>query len=291
MKRPLRPVANYSVQDILLTIAVVAACEFYFRHSHHAIQLAYIGPGSGFAFVSSFLTLIVGFFASILSFLSWPFRIAWRTLRRHKGFRNARVKKIIFLGLDGLDPRLTERFMAEGKMPHLKKLSDSGSYNRLRTTYPALSPVAWSTFATGVNPAKHNIFDFLDRSLKSYLPQLSSARVDRPRRILHIGRYRIPTSGGSVKLLRKSKPFWKTLTEHGIGCTVLRIPITFPPEKFDGKMLSAMSTPDLKGTQGSFSQFTTRIEKATYENGSRYPLQRGKNGLEGIIEGPQDSFI
>ena len=73
-------------------------------------------------FISSFLTLIVGFFASLLSFLTWPFRIAWRTLRRHKGFRDAKVKKIIFLGLDGLDPGLTERYIAEGKLPNLKKL-------------------------------------------------------------------------------------------------------------------------------------------------------------------------
>ncbi len=291
MKTSLPPIAECSARNTLLTFATIAFCEFCSRHCHHAVQLAYIGPGSGFAFVSSFLTLLLGFFASVLSFLSWPFRMVWRTLRRHKGFRDARVKKIIFLGLDGLDPRLTERFMSEGKMPHLKKLAEDGSYHRLRTTYPALSPVAWSTFATGVNPARHNIFDFLDRSLKSYLPQLSSARVDKPSRILRIGRLRIPRSGASVQLLRKSKPFWKTLGEHGIGCTVLRIPITFPPEKFDGKMLSAMCTPDLKGTQGSFSQFTTRIETATYENGSRYPLRRTENGFEGIIEGPQDSFL
>ncbi len=291
MRGSLRPIAKYSAWDPVLTFASIALCGYYFRSSHHAVQLAYIGPGSGFAFISSFLTVILGFFASVLSFLSWPFRMAWRALRRRKGFRDARVKKVIFLGLDGLDPRLTERFIAEGKLPNLKKLAEAGNYRRLRTTYPALSPVAWSTFATGVNPAKHNIFDFLDRSLKSYLPQLSSARVDKPRRILHLGRFRIPRSRATVELLRKSKPFWKTLGEHGIGCTVLRIPITFPPEKFDGKMLSAMCTPDLKGTQGSFSQFTTRIEKATYENGSRYPLRRIKNGYEGVIEGPQDSFV
>jgi len=291
VKGSLRPIERYSAWDLVLTLATGVLLNFCLRHHQHAVQLAYIGPGSGFAFVSSFLTLIVGFFASLLSFLSWPFRIAWRTLRRHKGFRDARVKKVIFLGLDGLDPRLTEQFIAEGKLPNLKKLSEMGSYHRLRTTYPALSPVAWSTFATGVNPAKHNIFDFLDRNLKSYLPQLSSARVNKPRKIFHLGKLRIPRSGGSVEFLRKSKPFWKTLGEHGVGCTVLRIPITFPPEKFDGKMLSAMCTPDLKGTQGSFSQFTTHIEKATYENGSRYPLRPVKNGFEGVIEGPQDSFL
>ncbi len=289
-RSPLR-FPSITFADVLAMTLATAAWLCYAHHNPHTVQLAYIGPGSGFAFISSFLTLIVGFFASLLSFLSWPFRIVWRTLRRHKGFRDAKVKKIIFLGLDGLDPGLTERYIAEGKLPNLKRLAETGSYHRLRTTFPSLSPVAWSTFATGVSPAKHNIFDFLDRSLKTYLPQLSSARIERPRKVLRLGRLRIPRSSPTVELLRKSKPFWKILGEHGIACTILRLPITFPPEKFDGKMLSAMSTPDLKGTQGSFSQFTTRIEKTTYENGSRYPLRPTVNGFEGVIEGPQDTFL
>jgi predicted AlkP superfamily phosphohydrolase/phosphomutase len=257
----------------------------------HSAQMAYVGPGAGFAFLGSFLTLIAGFFLSLLSLAAWPFRMAWRAVRRRRGYRHARVKKIIFLGLDGLDPRFTERLMDEGKMPHLARLRAEGSYTRLRTTFPALSPVAWSTFATGVSPAKHNIFDFLDRSLKTYLPQLSSARVGRPARVLRLGRLRIPLSRTPIDLRRKSQPFWKILGEQGIGCTILRVPITFPPEKFDGRLLSAMCTPDLKGTQGSFSQFTTRIEKATYENGSRYPLRRMAEGFAGEIEGPADTFL
>ncbi|MGB6113190.1 MAG: alkaline phosphatase family protein, partial [Acidobacteriaceae bacterium] len=291
MKRSLHAFPRISAAGAATSLAMTAGWLLYAHHHPHAVQLAYIGPGSGFAFISSFLTLIVGFFASLLSFLTWPFRMAWRTLRRHKGFRDAKVKKIIFLGLDGFDPGLTERYIAEGKLPNLKKLAEAGSYSRLRTTFPSLSPVAWSTFATGVSPAKHNIFDFLDRSLKTYLPQLSSARIERPRKVLRLGRLRIPTSSPTVELLRKSKPFWKILGEHGIDCTILRLPITFPPEKFDGKMLSAMSTPDLKGTQGSFSQFTTHVEKTTYENGSRYPLRATENGFEGVIEGPQDTFL
>jgi predicted AlkP superfamily phosphohydrolase/phosphomutase len=123
------------------------------------------------------------------------------------------------------------------------------------------------------------------------LPQLSSARVGRPRRVLKLGRLRIPLSQPILELRRKSQPFWKILGKQGIGCTILRIPITFPPEKFDGKLLSAMSTPDLKGTQGSFAQFTTRIDKATYENGSRYPLRRVADGFEGEVEGPADTFL
>jgi len=254
-------------------------------------HFAYIGPGAGFAFFGSFLTLAAGLCMSIFSILAWPFRMARRALLNRRSFRKARVKKIIFLGLDGLDSRLTERMMAEGKLPNLASLAAEGSYRRLRTTFPALSPVAWSTFATGVSPARHNIFDFLDRSLKTYQPRLSSARVGRPKRVLRLGRFRIPLSRPVLELRRKSQPFWTILGKLGIGSTILRVPITFPPEKFDGKMLSAMATPDLKGTQGSFSLFTTRIEKASYENGSRYPLRRAAEDFEGEIEGPADMCV
>jgi Type I phosphodiesterase / nucleotide pyrophosphatase len=152
---------------------------------------AYIGPGAGFAFLGSFLTMFLSAVASIVSLLLWPFRMMRMILRR-RGSAPARVKKLIFLGLDGLDPELTERWMAEGKMPNLTRLQQQGSYRRLRTTCPPLSPVAWSTFATGVNPAKHNIFDFLNRDLRTYAPELSSAKVRPPQRVLRIGKFEIP---------------------------------------------------------------------------------------------------
>ena len=175
---------------------------------------AYIGPGAGFAFLGGFLSLIGGAFLTFLSFLLWPFRTARALIRRRCGFRKARIQRLIFLGLDGLDPRLTERFMAEGKLPNLQRLQQQGSFHRLRTTFPSLSPVAWSTFATGVSPAKHNIFDFLNRSLKSYVPELSSSKVRPPRRVLRVGRFRIPISRPVIELRRKSRPFWKILAEQ-----------------------------------------------------------------------------
>ena len=254
-------------------------------------MMFYGGPGAGFAFIGSFLSLLTGFVFSFFSLVTWPFRTVWRLLRRRQGFRNARVKKVIFLGLDGLDPRLTERFMAEGKLPNLVRLKEQGSYSRLRTTFPALSPVAWSTFATGVNPAKHNIFDFLNRNMKSYVPELAAATVRPSRRVLKLGRLRIPLSKPQVELKRKSQPFWNLLGQQQIGSTIIRVPITFPPDKFNGRLLSAMSTPDLRGTQGTFSQFTTRVEQATFESGSRYPLKRSENGFEGSIEGPENTIL
>lgn len=261
----------------------------------HAIDWAYIGPGAGFAFLGSFLTILLSLLASLLSLFIWPFRILLLAVRRQGRFGKARVKKIIVLGLDGLDPRLTEQWMDEGKLPHLARLRDSGSYTRLRTTFPALSPVAWSTFATGVNPARHNIFDFLNRDLRTYAPELSSACVRPPSRYFRLFKWKIPLDRGSVELRRKSEPFWKILGRNAIGSTILRVPITFPPEPFNGRVLAAMSTPDLRGTQGTFSWFSTKHglegNADAVEGGIRLPLRQMAGRVTGLLPGPDTSQI
>ncbi|MGH9611624.1 MAG: alkaline phosphatase family protein, partial [Bryobacteraceae bacterium] len=212
------------------TFVVLATVHLHDHSGSSSLHFAYIGPGAGFAFLGSFLSIVVSVLAGLVSVLLWPFRMAWLLLRRKRGFGKARVKKVIFLGLDGLDPELTERLMSEGQLPFLSRLRDQGTYSRLRTTFPPLSPVAWSTFATGVNPARHNIFDFLNRDLRTYAPELSSARVSPPSRVFRIGRFRIPLSRPSVEMRRKSEPFWNILGKHAIGCAIIRVPITFPPE-------------------------------------------------------------
>src|SRR5439155_3098111 len=143
---------------------------------------AYAGPGAGFAVLSSFWTLFVAFLYSVYAFLTWPFRHVLRLLRRRKAYGKAQVTRAIILGFDGMDPELADRFMQEGKLSHLAKLRDQGTFLPLRTTCPAISPVAWSTFQTGVNPGKHNIYDFLARDLSSYLPFLFSpeTRAQKP---------------------------------------------------------------------------------------------------------------
>ena len=270
----------------LLACAMVCLAVAHL-HDHSCssqFNLAYIGPGAGFAFLGSFLSIVISVLAGLVSIFLWPFRMAWLLLRRKRGFGKARVKKVIFLGLDGLDPELTERLMDEGQLPFLSRLRAQGTYSRLRTTFPPLSPVAWSTFATGVNPARHNIFDFLNRDLRTYAPELSSARVRPPSRVLHIGRFRIPLSRPSVEMRRKSEPFWNILGKNSIGSAIIRVPITFPPEPFKGRLLSAMCTPDLRGTQGTFSRFSTRGE-----NGCQ--LTTSGDGFDGVLSGPNDESI
>ena len=252
---------------------------------------AYVGPGAGFALLSSFLVVFTTIIVAFVSLLIWPFRLAFRALRRGPSVKPL-IKRLIVIGLDGQDPELTNRFMAEGKLPNFSKLAAIGSYQRLRTTFPSVSPVAWSTFSTGVSPARHNIFDFLDRDLRTYLPVLSSTHIGRPARVLKLGRFRIPLSRPDLRLLRKSRPFWSILGEHHIWSTVLRVPITFPPDKFYGAELSAMCVPDLLGTQGTFTLFTTRPASGRLkEGGARVELRRNGHGFEGRLEGPPNSLL
>jgi predicted AlkP superfamily phosphohydrolase/phosphomutase len=247
-----------------------------------SFPIAYVGPGAGFALGGSLLTLILALAANVASIVAWPFRAVWRSLRFRHAARRAKIRKLIFIGFDGLDPVLTERWMAEGKMPNLARLRETGGYRRLRTTYPALSPVAWSTFATGVNPAKHNIFDFLTRAPNSYAPEPAGAKIGRS------GRKR---SRPRVEAQRRSETFWNILGCHQIPSTVLRIPVTFPAEKFNGRMLSAVATHDLNGMQGSFSLFTAGPGAGETRGGMEHRLDPVPGGFVGSLEGPDGAVI
>lgn len=252
---------------------------------------AYIGPGAGFALLSSLFVVLTTIVLALASLLFLPFRLARRAVRGGPPLPPL-ARRLLIVGLDGLDPKLAERFMAEGKLPNFSKLAAMGSYQRLGTTFPSVSPVAWSTFSTGVSPAKHNIFDFLDRDLRTYLPLLSSTQITEPARALRIGRFRLPLARPRFRLLRKSRPFWSILGEHHIWSTVLRVPITFPPDRFYGAELSAMCVPDLLGTQGTFTLFTTRAGGGRFtEGGTHAPLRRLPHGVAGVLTGPPNTFL
>jgi predicted AlkP superfamily phosphohydrolase/phosphomutase len=253
---------------------------------------AYIGPGAGFAFLSSFLVLFLTFILAIFSFLSWPFRLVFRLVRGKKAYRNSLVDQVVIIGLDGLAPELAEKFMAAGKLPNLAKLKEEGAYSRLQTTTPAISPVAWSSFMTGSNPSKHNIFDFLSRNPRTYLPELSSARIGKPKKVLPLGKFRIPLAKAEIRGMRKSVPFWKILGENGVFSTVIRVPITFPPEKFKGHLLSGMCAPDLKGSQGTFAFYTSdpaKIQKL--EGGFVVPVEIKDDRILTSVSGPENTML
>jgi predicted AlkP superfamily phosphohydrolase/phosphomutase len=250
---------------------------------------AYIGPGAGFAVVGSFLVMFTAILSGVLALFTWPVRYIVRAIRGRRAFARSRVKKFVILGLDGMDPLLTEKFLAEGKLPNLAELQEKGCFKRLATTVPSMSPVAWSSFQTGCNPGKHNIFDFLTRDKQSYQPRLSSVDIRGPQRTINLGKYQLPLGKADIRLLRKGKPFWKTLGEHGIFSSVIRVPITFPPEKFRGVQLSGMCVPDLRGTQGMFSFYTTRTEeKVEHTGGENYYVTREGNTIRTELIGSEN---
>ncbi len=253
---------------------------------------AYVGPGAGFAFLSSFLVLFLTFFLALFSLLSWPFRLIIRLLKGQKAYRKSLADRLVIVGLDGMEPTLVEKFMSQGKLPNLSSLKQSGCYARLATTIPAISPVAWSSFMTGSHPAKHNIFDFLSRNPRSYLPELSSAHIGAPKRYIPLGKYRIPLSKPVIRGMRKSIPFWKILGDAGVFSTILRIPITFPPEKFKGHLISGMCAPDLKGSQGTFTFYTSETGRAEVdEGGVVIPVKVEDDRITTHISGPQNTLL
>src|SRR3984893_12851678 len=176
---------------------------------------AYAGPGAGFAVLSSFWAIFVAFLYSFYALMTWPFRQLFRFIRRRNAYGKATFERAVILGFDSMDPDLADRFIKEGRLPNLSKLRDRGTFSKLRTTFPAISPVAWSTFMTGVNPGKHNIYDFLARDASNYLPYLSSAEIKGPKRHLKIGKYSIPFGKTEIKAMRKGTPFWHWLGNAG----------------------------------------------------------------------------
>ena len=259
---------------------------------------AYVGPGAGFALVGSFMTILLGMLGGLFYMSTFPVRFAIRSLRRRRALRRATVKRIVVLGLDGLDPNLVEQWMAEGHLPEFEKLAKQGSFQRLRTTYPSISPVAWSSFMTGVDPGRHNIFDFLNRDLRTYKPGLSSSQVGGPQRTLRVGPWLIPLGRAAVRNMRKSRAFWSILGDHRIPSNILRVPLTFPPEKFAGALLSAMCVPDLRGTQGSFTFYTTDPELAQVSDddapeatgGERHLVKIEDGVIHATLPGPENSM-
>ena len=255
---------------------------------------AYIGPGAGFAFVGSLMVLITTFAIALAIILTWPIRLLYRYFTVGNPYKNARSQRVVVLGLDGMDPGIATRYMREGRMPNFQKLAERGVFRPLDTSVPSMSPVAWSSFATGVDASRHCIYDFLTRDPCTYAPVLSSTDLVAAKRVLNIGRYLIPLVKPRMKFLQRSQHFWKLLGEKNIFSIIQRVPITFPPVPFkNGLLLSAMCVPDLRGSQGTFSFFSTETAdgRAKFVGGEQTVLRRRGGAIRSRIVGPDHSML
>ena len=203
-------------------------------------------------------------------------------------------RRVIVLGFDGMDYGLARDLMARGRMPNFQRLAQSGAFAPLGTSIPPQSPVAWSNFITGLDPGAHGIFDFIHRDPKTMVPYLSTSKTEAGGRTLKVGGYQIPLSGGSVELLRRGKPFWEALEERGVETTIIRMPANFPPSGTATRELSGMGTPDILGTYGTFSFFTSEpyaFGGRTLAGGVVHPVDIVGGVVRGAIEGPDNPFL
>lgn len=242
--------------------------------------------------------------------------------------------RVVVLGFDGADARLVEKWMGEGKLPNLAKLKADGTFSPLLPTNPAQTPVSWSSFATGNNPGRTQIFDFLKRLPKSYIPTIAMA--DESKRPFLFGKKNplgIGLIGGAAVALfalvalsllrtrglvrtagtvvagaagfavlfwiagrflpadrpwavnnRRGDTFWGLAAASGRACEIFRVPVTFPAEDVGkGRMLSGLGVPDIRGTIGRPTYFTSDPAASLGDNEFSLELAR-LPARTGVIE-------
>jgi predicted AlkP superfamily phosphohydrolase/phosphomutase len=192
-------------------------------------------------------------------------------------------KKAIVLGIDGFDYVIMQRLMKAGKLPNFAGLAQSGCFSALATSNPPQSPVAWSSIATGKNPGKHGVFDFIIRHPRKYLPDLG---------VLRMKKGGMQLTGPSFEPPRKAMAFWEILAEADIPSTVVKWPMTFPPAKVSSRILAGLGVPDIKGGLGKYAFYTTE-EIAKNEEGHEkvVPVKISGGRIETEIEGPMVSGL
>jgi predicted AlkP superfamily phosphohydrolase/phosphomutase len=200
------------------------------------------------------------------------------------------LPRVIILGIDGMDPNFLQAHWSS--LPNLDRLRRAGEFQRLRTSFPPQSPVAWSTFITGADPTVHGIYDFVHRNPRTLLPFSSLGETLPARYTIPLGAYQIPLSSPTVQTFRRGRAFWEGLAQRGIPVTILRMPMNYPPPDEDGDFLSGMGVPDMQGAFGTFSFYTDDPAESTHDvPGGRIvstPIENGRALLR--ILGPPNPF-
>jgi predicted AlkP superfamily phosphohydrolase/phosphomutase len=199
------------------------------------------------------------------------------------------ASRLIILGFDGMDPVLAQRWMDDGSLPHFSQLAETGTFGPLATSNPPQSPVAWSGFATGTGPGEHGIYDFLRRDPETHNPAFSISEATPPEHVLSLFGMELPLDSGTLVNRRQGEAFWTSVENAGGRATVLRVPVTFPPDPIH-RMMAGMGVPDLLGTQGTYTIYATRPTTTSDTSGARSVRMRpNREGLiETKLEGPPD---
>ncbi len=192
---------------------------------------------------------------------------------------NPKFKRVILIGMDGLDPKVLSELIRQGHLPHFSRLGQIGAYSELATGISPQSPIAWATIATGNNPGYHGIFDFICRRIPEYVPELGILRIN-PKNIF--GKREamfLPVMQGNT--------FWDYTSSHNISSTVVRWPVTFQPKQNQARLYAGLGVPDLKGGLGKYSFYTTKNIPANTEGIEKViNVKVNDNKIKTYIAGP-----
>ncbi|MEZ4716472.1 MAG: alkaline phosphatase family protein [Caldilineaceae bacterium] len=142
--------------------------------------------------------------------------------RNGSGGAAAPKARVLVIGLDGATFDLIKPWAAEGRLPTLARLMDGGAHGSLHSTIPPMTGPAWTTFATGVNPGKHDLYDWIAREAGTY--------------------HFLPTTA----LDCKTPTVYELLSQVGRSVCVMNVPMTFPPKPVNGVVVSGLPAPDLE---------------------------------------------
>lgn len=132
------------------------------------------------------------------------------------------MRSVIF-GVDGLTYRILHPLIERGDLPNFKRLQEQGCEAVLESKYPPVTPAAWTSLSTGLKPARHGVYDFWEYEEQQERGAGRKSRVQTHRK------------GG--------KAIWNILSEYGKQVLVINVPVTYPPERVNGIMVSGYMTP------------------------------------------------
>ncbi len=153
--------------------------------------------------------------------------------------------RTLIVGMDGGSPDLMEQWASDGLLPTFARLMDEGFFAPLRSTVNFHSASAWSTFATGVGPATHGVYHFVNRVPGQY------AAV-----AIHSGHIDSPT-------------LWEHLTEQQVPLLAFNVPMTYPVKPVSGVQVAGWLAPEISSAGATYPPEVAAHITAKF---GRYPM-------------------
>jgi predicted AlkP superfamily phosphohydrolase/phosphomutase len=213
-------------------------------------------------------------------------------------------KKVIVIGIDGMDPVLCESMMKAGELPHLARLCAAGGFSPLASSIPPQSPVAWANFINGAGPGSHGIFDFIHRHPHEQCKPFYSASETLPGEgSWELGEHRLQLDFWPFRhkppatvLRRQGEPFWDFLDAAGVPTTFYDLPSNYPPSPSahgHHRCICGLGTPDMLGGYGTYQHFSEDCPEEGEDKGTgkRSRLVFDRETARAALVGPDNTFL